>query len=502
MQKQDSELPGLNVGRLEPGLWLVAAIFIGLALFGLVDNYLRPWPTGRPGDATPAQLSLFLLALNLPLTVALLYFRIEMDASGLRSRGLLGWRVARWDQVREYYLTPMNPPQGVILTDTGRFNLGCHLMKRKDVRDFVRTHAVAARNADWRLREAFLPAGETRVFQARKSYRDLLVVTCPFFVALGITAWSSYNLGQGAARFTHQQRWMVEGLIMGSYAALIFGAISLFTLLRYRQLKKWNRERGEERIEVTETGIRWSAPGGEIAAAWNEVQLYRTFNDRSRPSPAFRSLVTQRGTIQFDALALENGVILDQIIVRSLPPSARIERSADLGRARSSPEGGVRFDYQSSTHTFLLGAMTFLINLFPLRLGLVTYGWLPFHDSLRSEQISCIVLFSLAAAFVAPGWAGYFYSAVTLTDAGIEQRPIRGRKFVSWSEVRTIRLVAQATHVFVHGEEQPRLKVGALMADPRGLVEEIHRLAPELPIGGTTADGTTRFHTTSLDEIR
>lgn len=424
------------------------AAFFGLTGVGLVIASLllsRSEPNQRLlWYALGLLISLPLIGISLLVALWVSRACVIADEDGLRWRSIGRWRVATWDEVTDYYEQHLpNRRHGlpVVETRAGRLPLGSDLTHRDALLAVIAARAVQARVRSWGEKGMRAEDDWPRIFGYDTAHNRaapwisggslaVLIVTMGWMLlpkTQGLVEEVGWPLGLGATL-------LALCLALGVPAALVLPTLPIHFETR--------RRRGQT-VTVDLHGLRYSAPGREVAVCWDEVKAYFI---GSAPGwvqvvgPAV--VVTARGTFDF-LPTLEDATQLRALIRRHAVSAStnqwhetapeRLGGEAALWSGGSCGVGQRVYHYRTRTNRALLLfagghwlALAVSASFGPLRERLATDpAWV-----LGSAVVSTVALLWLT-------WR-YRTAAILVDERGITQRAWNGSRFLAWAEVEEL----------------------------------------------------------------
>ena len=267
--------------RLRPVLWL-GIVVIGVMGFGLASLPFLPDGQGNPPDihrnpVAPFVWSATFTLLSLGCVVAFALYvlraRIIADENGLRWRDIRKELFARWDEVTDFYDSPLSSTRthGRVETVAGKLSLEDFTNQEK-LRAYIQSHATNAASREWKVKD---PQRTKEIeswpqeFGYNVFWNNVLRLSVLAFLLCfcGLAIWQMW-----ATLFVEPISFQLR--ILGVVAALFVGAIPVLLFVAHFIMWKNVRKRFGERIVITPQNIVFIDRTRQVEARWDEVTNY------------------------------------------------------------------------------------------------------------------------------------------------------------------------------------------------------------------------------------
>jgi hypothetical protein len=267
-------------------------------------------------------------------------------------------------------------------------------------------------------------------------------------------------------------------MLIGVGGAFLIWACFLVSFLFFFNWARENWERRHETIEITQQGIIWKKGEQEIGARWDEIN---EFHKTRRPlQHSLYWLETVHGGFAFSQAISRFGFLLSAIRQRAPHLKVRAESAEyTLGDEKLKWSGkqigkGARiFHYRTTTNRALLWMPTALC-LLPLIIPVVRSV-----DTEPKTDDAGVFLWLISMAMLAlsvSGWLHFYRASLRVSDEGLEQIHLFGRKFIAWPDIQKLERKPGSDY-FVRGENTTIAVKNLFPADWEELKEIIARRA-------------------------
>ena len=418
-----------------------------------------PGPKGPPSPSETVFFAAFSLLCFLCLCGLIWWLSracVAGDGTGLRWRGLGGWKSAGWETVSDYYdALPTQMQQGsttpgpggtrsplivsIIETANGKCGVTSLWSNADALREMAARNAVNSRAAQWELKGTRVCDSWPVVFDYNtRENRWAPRIWLKLFVVFVV-----YLLVQPALQMSataHLIGW-AQTLAVAAVYAFSVGSLGLIFLLPFAQYRAADRRKGE-RITANLDGITFEGKTRRVDAAWAEVTGYFKVHGAGL---SFRFVVeTRQG--EFDFLSSLGDAPLLQAIVQRFATQvvlrewcAPIDADALGGEAARWTGGKVGvgthfYHYRTRTYRTLLLGATFLCLVVLLLAVSVSFGWLPGTLPPMAEAVAIGIGGGVALLL---GLRAYLWSGIAVDEKGLTQRTIFGSRFLAWEQVES-----------------------------------------------------------------
>ncbi len=456
------------VCRVNPRLWWMVPLALGEA------GFLFGAPLLASSDPPP-HASIWLIALitwpfGAFFLVCLAWMICELtrgevraDANGVAwRRGFAGWKSARWDEIRDFYLHTTQTGTHTVETDNGKLELSKTFIGVEAIIELVprRAHAAPAR------------AWEMRGFRSRSDWSQTLAVwsktqiwMAPLFsCALVVSAGGLAILSALEARPQPASLgFLWDGLV--PLLALIFLAGPLVGLFCWAIFSMWRErkfawEHRDEKLYLNARGLVFQSARTRVEASWEQVQRV----ERLPPEKSFgRTLVTTRNG-DFILWRLSGSEMLNLFRARcqSYAPAAiehldrQLVEESSLDSEISPPktgENGEHFSFRTRGNRLILGTIALVLMLIPFLYLNSVYDAAALDKPFALSWPLFWALCALAAAFTGAAWL-WFGRAFIVAARDLQlHSPFRAMIRINWDEIETADADIWGNYIRVNGRK-------------------------------------------------
>jgi len=469
--------------RVRKSEWLAVAMTAGM---GTVCTAFLLFTNMSPADRKACLvMTAFCWIVALIAAVYLARTAIIADEDGIRWRSLMGWRSCKWNEVLDFYHSPVPRKRSttIIKTSAGTLTAGSSLDNLQQLRELVQRKAVHAKARSWGTLGARPEDDWPQVFHYNtfgNRYGNVLynIFAFTLFAAIG---WEMLPKAVESASYLG---WFWS--LLPVFFLWIMCSFYFVVPFALRHVGLDLRKRKQHRIIVNPNGITFEDGKTSRYTAWSEVNNYYTL--------PFKGLfnVPGRHIIETDARVLE----FSHLITRSFQLKAIIQRFANnavstawhcydgeiLGDEHSRwsySETGERvhiYHYRTRTNR----AMLWLLSSIPL---ILATGWLLLRVlGIRSMNLAETIVFGtftvILMLLAAWSWICYWKSSIHITESAITQYTPFGSKRIRWDEVRDYQLKMNdpmSCWVLQGTSNSIRIRFYSAIADAEALRREVEK---------------------------
>lgn len=467
--------------------WIGVVFLCLLGLFLAIGPFAFPTPPSRNPPSTfevvftTAFLGLFgLMLLLLAAWEALWIHRGEIvaDNTGLRWRDVGEWHRAPWSQVRDYYEDTLRRRCAVIETDAGTLRIS-----RGRVSNTPAFRAAIQQHAQWTLASDWEVLGTRPEIDWPSTFKYTPGTSLwGRIISNGISIlwFSAFAWGYVKSWHTWAEIWeysspilVVVGTTVYFACALIFPAVSWVNISMLREA----RSRMAEQITVTPSGLIFEDGSRRIECAWEEITDY--YRDPMLPNYSGDDhYVVVMAHETFDYTLIANNRLLSEIIKRHAKNALYGEWRDYRPQQETGGKGERIYNYRTRMNRTL---MLIPLSVIPI-CGLIPFI-LPNQEIENPNSPNLWIVGIMISPYVIGlviFCAAYFIGSIEISDDGISQRGLRGKKFLAWDHVTQLRRTKMGNYEIQGGNI--RLGFYPSIADVRILFDEITRRSTKAEI--------------------
>ena len=467
--------------RPDKSAW-IGVIFVGaMGLFFLIGPIFAlndPSPRNPPSFLEAIVMTIFFCAIGLALLSLAVWGELWIqrgaiiaDETGLHWRSVRKWRHATWPQVRDYYDETLGRERVVIETDAGPLRISSSTVTNAlALRDAIHQNAKWSRAKEWGVLGTRIEADWPRTFGYNPTeYLSNSRITCAiaFFWLFGF-CWVLAKSWKGWMDIWQYSgpALVIVGLTLYFVWTLLYPYVALMTLSMLREV----RLRTSERITVTSSGLIFESDTQRIECTWEEISDYyrdpmlATYSGDDR-----YVVVTVNGTFAFTLI--ENRFLLGEIIKRHAK-NALYQHWRDYRPQHETGKKGERLYIYRTRYNRAL--MLLPMSFIPISL-LVVSSSIELGNPGTADDLSVKIMmgfYGLASAIIC---AAYFVGSIEISESGITQRGLKGKKFLNWPDITQIRGTKIGGYELIGNNT--RLGFYGMIGDSKILRDEIERRA-------------------------
>ncbi len=472
---------------------------IGAGVFMLFAPFILSDPKGSPPPTLASKIVELLLFWGVAAFYTCgtgrlaLHLRDEIiaDENGLRWRDIRSWKSATWPQVSDYYQSEIRHRKIFIEANNEKFEYDFASMTNvAELSAAIEQHSTNARTSQWEVLGLRPELDWPRDFQyhPEKHLRPSIIpgiVGATWVLGLSYGFWNIRN--------TFLEVWEYSGpafALLGVllFALLIYAGVGMASL--EISTRRETKARRAQKITVNKAGLIYDDGANRIQCAWGEIRDYY------RDPMAYWSSSDDRFVIiapsgEFDFTIIEDRFLLKKIISDQATNAAYKHWREYVPKHEVLAAQGERvFNYRTRENRALI---------LPAMIAIPITIWMAFvipnaNSSSQNQMNDAGARFMLLCmAFVLTFICRrYFVGEIRITDKGIAQRDILGRKFLAWSEIKQLQRGSFAYQVI--GKNQ-RIAFGSSIADKKHLCEEIALRATNAEVVPSWTQASTRTGT-------
>lgn len=439
------------VCRVNPRLWWMVPLALGEAGFMFGAPF---WMQNDP----PPHASIWLIGLiTWPFGAFFLFClawmmgeltrgEVRADENGVAwRRGFVGWRSARWDEIRDFYLHTTQTGTHTVETENGKLELSKTFVGVEAIIEIIPRRANAATASAWEVRDYRSQGDWSQTLTVWSNYQKWMapVISGALVVSGGGLAILS-SLESRPQQPTMGFMWdslvpLLALVFLAGPLAAIFGW-TIFSMWRER---KFAWEHSNEKLYLNAQGLIFESAHNRVEASWDAIVRVERL-PRENGFGRMR-VVTRNG--DFVLWRLNNGEMLNPFSARcqSYAPAAieHLERQliaeSSLDSEISPPpideNGAQTFSFRTRSNRLILGTINLVLVLAPF------FYLIQFYNSKIDEPFAPSwplfwALCALAATFTGAAWLWFARAAIVATDDELRLRsPFRSARPIKWENI-------------------------------------------------------------------
>ena len=415
----------------------------------------------------------------------MLQARMETDSDGLRWRGLFGWKLARWEEVRDYYTRLPSQSHGqkhsraILKTARGSLSFGSQWTNLEALREQTERLATQAAAQEWGIWGSRPCDPWPRVFrydtwQNIWTPRLILALILP-----GLIYVFARPLNQ-AISLAGMVSWPMKLGLFAPYLLLflMYGGPLFLMFIQFRTAGR----RKTERITADTHGIVFDDGARQVEASWADVTGYGIVHGPGMLTVRYVVETPQGG---FDFLPSLSDVFLFKVIVQRYSAHSvdtrwqpRVDSETLGGEAARWSGGrvgvGARvYHYRTRSYRALLWLPAGLcLTMLPMAIlaaqGLTRGG----------SALGYLLLAGGFGLVSLGGWYAYRFCRIETDEDGLTQITSMSRRRMAWGQVEDYWLTGEYNNSVVTGRGE-KISFRREIVGYEELKEEISRRATE-----------------------
>ena len=363
------------------------------------------------------------------------------DENGLRWRGMGRWKSASWQQVSDYFIKPMPKGQREFTVETANGNLKIgDLDKRVQLQNFIERHALWSQSKHWEEREVqSLEINGEEIFETDlsfiHSYPWKLGAMCcivPLMIFANLIGKPAPNWAMLWAT-CQAMGWPV--VIAMALTFLVMASLYPLMILAHYPRVRAMKERANQRISVSRSGIEWRNGADSMKARWDEITDFYI-----APIPGWVEvrghfvIETKRGTIEW--VGLKNQARLLKLVAKYALNGTKKWGEKPKEKRQFLPDAPQIYNYRSREARALLLLMTFLVPTGWARAVVNATGLNPQVNVNSPADMALGWVFASAITLACLwAWICYWRFEIRLEASGFWLRNWRKTTFIAWPDI-------------------------------------------------------------------
>lgn len=390
---------------------------------------------------------------------------VRADENGVTwRRGFAGWKSARWDEIRDFYLHTTQTGTHTVETANGKLELSKTYSGVDAIIELIPRRVATATALAWELR-GFRSQGDwsqtLEVWSKSQQwtapvFSAMLIISCGGLFVLSLLEPRNQQPSIG---FLWDSLVPLLALIFlaGPLAALF--CWTMFLMWRDRKFA-WNHR--DEKLHLNARGLVFESAHQRVEARWDEVQRV----ERLPPENGFgRTRVITRGG-DFTLWRLSSGEMLHLFRARcqSYAPAAiealdrqlieefSLDSEINPTATNSVENGAQTFSFRTRSNRLMLGTMNLVLVLTPFFYLNSVYA-ATMDEPFAPSWLIFWALCALAATFSGATWLWFARASIVAADELQLNSPFRRTRHIVWNEIEATGADAWGRYVRTKGRK-------------------------------------------------
>jgi hypothetical protein len=489
----NSSLP--LVCRLDKSLWILVAIFMGIALMIPISDWtdVRPLTPQDDSWAIAAMIALFAVP-ALAIAWSLIHCRIVAHKSGIAFIGFFRHQFHEWNAIEDYELrvpsssqSKSQRPIAYLKVDGGWDNVSRNYTFYDELLQTIEREARWSKSRNWQQNDLRENGEWPKTFEYRDTsgWRLVGMYLIFTFALAGLSFFNVLTYGVSRALSGIVQNWNMLSplgrLGMVGLVLLVFGSYPLILLTPYAGIKRRRAFLGQK-IVATRQEISHFADGIETRLPWDEITSYHLETLPGNFQPSRCVVETRRHRIEF--LTGITGTKTLLAVVQDRAKNAITQKWTYLNGASEDVLGGAAsmwsngqigvgfksHHYRTRTiRSFLIFCAT-MVGIFGLLIWLSYSGWGRIMSP--GDAVTFIVIVTLIGLTTLFGFLAYLFNRIHCEESGLRKTGPWGERFVAWNEIEKFEFGLRG---FVVTGRRSQIRFPQFVADAAGLRLEIEK---------------------------